>query len=65
MKKTYQGLHTRRMVVECQPLMANSNQKIKAKTKVHGTTTWSEEGIVVEEFGMTDINGNLSDITTP
>lgn len=54
------------MVVECQPLMANSNQKIKAKTKGPGTTTeWSEEGVVVEEFGMTDINGNLSDITTP
>lgn len=60
MKKTYQGLHTRRMVVECQPLMANSNQKIKAKTK---NKNWTEEDVNVEEFGLTDIQ--VSDITTP
>ena len=33
-KKPYSGLTTTRVTVECQQMLANSNQKIKAKTEV-------------------------------
>lgn len=42
MRKEYRGLSTRRIVVECQPLLQASNQKIKAKTKVKDWGTHEE-----------------------
>lgn len=60
MKQTYQGLSTRRIVVESQPLMQFSNQRIKAKTS-SSSSNWEERDIAVEEFGMTDIT--TTDIT--
>lgn len=60
MKRTYTGLYTCRMVVENQPLLQNSTQKIKAKTK---SSNWKEENITVEEFGVTGIS--VSDISSP
>ena len=53
MKKTYQGLTTTRISIECQPLMQASNVKIKAKTK---NREWREEEVQVDEFGLTDIS---------
>ncbi|MBR1787823.1 MAG: hypothetical protein IJ762_01345 [Bacteroidaceae bacterium] len=53
MKKTYQGLTTTRIPIECQPLMQGSNVKIKAKTK---NKEWREEEVKVDEFGLTDIS---------
>jgi hypothetical protein len=53
MKKKYSGLSTRRMAVWCHPLLQGSLQKIEGKTN---TSSWKEENITVEEFGMTDIN---------
>lgn len=60
MKRTYTGLSIRCIVVGSQPLLQNSNQKIKAKTQ---KSDWSKEDIEVEEFGLTDIQ--VSDISTP
>ena len=53
MKKKYSGLSTRRMAVWCHSLLQGSIQKIEGKTN---TSSWKEENITVEEFGMTDIN---------
>ena len=41
------------MAVWCHPLLQGSLQKIEGKTN---TSSWKEENITVEEFGMTDIN---------
>jgi len=55
MKQTYQGLYTQRICVECQPLMQNSNQRIKARTKdISGNTEWHQEDVNVE-MGMDDM----------
>ena len=50
MKKTYPGLSTRRIAVECQPFMKGSNQKIKAKT----VQDWKSENVDVE-MGLSDM----------
>ena len=56
MKQNYQGLSTRRVAVECQPLLQNSNQKIKAKTKVED---WQTENKDVE-FGISnELSGTM------
>ena len=45
MKKKYPGLSTRRIVVEGQPLMEMSKQKMKAKTK---NEDWRTEDVDVD-----------------
>ena len=53
MQTKYSGLSTLHVVVGCHPLLQGSNQKIEGKTN---PSSWKEENITVEEFGMTDIN---------
>ena len=60
MKKTYQGLYTRRMVVECEPLMQpQSNAKIRVKT---GPTESAHEWIEEERDLTTTTTINNSDL---
>ena len=62
MKYTYQGLSTRRITVECQPLMQNSNVNLKAKTKVKDWGTHEESYEMGLDFQLHDIS---SDETAP
>ena len=59
MKRTYTGLFIRRVTVESQPLLQNSNQKIKAKTKVQD---WGTENQNVE-FGLVDELSGTMEVT--
>lgn len=44
MKQTYQGLYTKRVCVECQPLLQSSNAKIRVKTgPTESAKEWVEE----------------------
>ena len=61
MKQNYQGLYTKRICVECQPLMDASKVRIKAKTKVE---EWHTETVDVE-MGMDDITLSDTPIIDP
>ena len=58
MKKTYTGLIIRRITVECQPLMQNSNQKMKAKTKVEDWGTHEESYEMGIDFELHELSSS-------
>lgn len=44
MKQTYQGLSTKRLCVECEPILAQSNAKVRVKTgPTESAHEWVEE----------------------
>ena len=57
MKQKYIGLYTRRIAVQCQPLMDTSNTKIKVRTSVE-TGTAGQEWNYKEETLSTSISEN-------
>ena len=59
MKRTYTGLSTCRIAVECQPLMDASNTKIKVKTNVTTNTAGEEWGYEEENLTTTISESSL------
>lgn len=59
MKMKYEGLSTRRVAVECQPLLDTSNAKIKVKTNVTTNTAGEEWGYHEEDLSTSISSSSL------